>query len=984
MRLGVARRAQRRRRARRGHRPAGVGRPPGLGGRPRPLPPQRRPRRSPSWWPCASASRWRCSPPAGRPARPRSRPSPRPILVTSGRRPSKRGRGGSLLAALPAPPEGPEHRDGRAPAPAAQIACCIDVRSEALRRHLEAIGDYETLGVAGFFGLPMAWRPLDGHGADASCPLVVAPAIEVGEAPRSTASGRRRRPCPAGPHQRRLGRRAPGRQGRRLPLPLRRGGGLGDRPGGRRPHLRPRPWPAGPLARWGSTLDDDLAVDLPALTVDERADLAAGVLRAIGLTRRFAPLVVLCGHGSTTTANPYEAALRCGACGGRDGTDNARTLVALLSDTEVRAALADRGIEIPDGTTFVAARHDTTTDEVTLVGDVPDLPGVAQLAADLAAAGDAVAAERSGALPGAAAGSSPGRPPPGLGLGRAHPRVGPGREHGLRHRRPEPHPVAHARPAGLPPLLRPGRRHRRLDPRRGPRRAGPRHPVDQRRLPLQRHGTGGLRLRQQGAAQPGRRGRGAVRPGRRPPPRPARAVGRRRGPGARAPPPDVRDRRAARAGRPPPSTARPAPARWWPTAGWPSSPGTTTAAGCAGPPTDGNRPCSERRGRPDERQLGPPRHRRRRPAVGDDGRGRRAPRRRRGGAGLPRRRPGRALPPRHRRRRPDRRPHPRRLRAPLRGGHVRPRAGRRGAARRPRAPGRGVAPRPSGAWRWPPTSRPSASASPRPASPSPPTSSPRPPTTCGPRPARLGWPVVAKVARGGYDGRGVAVLRDDADLAAWDPGHPLPAVVEPALDIEAELAVQVARRPGGETVVYPVVRTVQVDGMCHSVVVPSGLPAGVEAEAVAIARSVAEAVDAVGLLAVELFLVDGRLARQRDRRPSPQHRPPHHRQLRDLTVREPRAGRARPPSRRPVAAGARGGDGQRGRPLAATRCTPGSTPAPAPPCTSTASRRGRAASSATSPRWPTTPRTAEARAHRVADALVGRAVPATDTMEVLV
>ena len=177
----------------------------------------------------------------------------------------------SVLAALPAPPGGPEHRDGRAPAPAAQIACCIDVRSEALRRHLEAIGEYETLGVAGFFGLPMAWRPLDGHGADASCPLVVAPAIEVGEAPRSERS-RRGRPGPTRSHQRGLRCRPPGGQGRRLPLPLRRGGRVRDRPGGCRPHLRPRPGRRGPspggarrsTTAWRSTCRRSLSTSGPS------------------------------------------------------------------------------------------------------------------------------------------------------------------------------------------------------------------------------------------------------------------------------------------------------------------------------------------------------------------------------------------------------------------------------------------------------------------------------------------------------------------------------------------------------------------------------------------------------------------------------------------------------------------------------------------------------------------------------------------------
>ena len=229
----------------------------------------------------------------------------------------------------------------------------------------------------------------------------------------------------------------------------------------------------------------------------------------------------------------------------------------------------------------------------------------------------------------------------------------------------------------------------------------------------------------------------------------------------------------------------------------------------------------------------------------------------------------------------------------------------------------------------------------------------------------------------------MAVLRDDTDLVAWDPGHPLPAVVEPALAIEAELAVQVARRPGGEMVVYPVVRTVQVDGMCHSVVVPSGLPAGVEAEAIAITRSLAEAVDAVGLLAVELFLVDGRLlVNEIAARP---HNTGHHTidscvtsqfenhvrgvldlPLGDPSLRVPAAamanviGRSRDPLHPGVDPG-----------LGATVHLYGKP-----------SRPGRKLGHVTA--VADDAGTAEARAHLVADALVGREVPATDTMEVLV
>lgn len=122
-----------------------------------------------------------------------------------------------------------------------------------------------------------------------------------------------------------------------------------------------------------------------------------------------------------------------------------------------------------------------------------------------------------------------------------------------------------------------------------------------------------------------------------------------------------------------------------------------------------------------------------------------------------------------------------------------------------------------------------------------------------------GEPVVVKTARGGYDGRGVWVVTDGDDLAelrAADP--PGPFVVEPLLDLELELATLVARGADGTTVHYPVVRTHQEDGMCRSVEAPAAIPDGMAAAAGAIACLAADALDLVGILAVELFVVDGR------------------------------------------------------------------------------------------------------------------------------
>lgn len=122
-----------------------------------------------------------------------------------------------------------------------------------------------------------------------------------------------------------------------------------------------------------------------------------------------------------------------------------------------------------------------------------------------------------------------------------------------------------------------------------------------------------------------------------------------------------------------------------------------------------------------------------------------------------------------------------------------------------------------------------------------------------------GWPVVLKARSGGYDGRGVHVVGDEgeADRALALPGE---WVAEELVSIERELAVVLARRPGGETVVYPVVQTLQRQGICNELVMPAPVEPGLAAEASDLACEVARHVDAVGILAVELFVTaDGAL-----------------------------------------------------------------------------------------------------------------------------
>ena len=112
-----------------------------------------------------------------------------------------------------------------------------------------------------------------------------------------------------------------------------------------------------------------------------------------------------------------------------------------------------------------------------------------------------------------------------------------------------------------------------------------------------------------------------------------------------------------------------------------------------------------------------------------------------------------------------------------------------------------------------------------------------------------------KQYRGSYDGYGNATAHNENDIrSAWpDLAADDGLLVEEFVPFERELAVQVARRPGGEQVTYPVAHTVQRNHRCHAVVVPAPIDPGVAEEARRIAAAAVDAVDGVGLTAVELF-----------------------------------------------------------------------------------------------------------------------------------
>ncbi|MCA1217332.1 5-(carboxyamino)imidazole ribonucleotide synthase [Streptomyces sp. 8L] len=123
-----------------------------------------------------------------------------------------------------------------------------------------------------------------------------------------------------------------------------------------------------------------------------------------------------------------------------------------------------------------------------------------------------------------------------------------------------------------------------------------------------------------------------------------------------------------------------------------------------------------------------------------------------------------------------------------------------------------------------------------------------------------GFPVVLKTVRGGYDGKGVWVVRSEADAA--EPFRAgVPVLAEEKVDFARELAANVVRSPHGQAVAYPVVESRQVDGVCDTVIAPApGLSEDLSGEAQELALRVAKELGVVGHLAVELFETrDGRL-----------------------------------------------------------------------------------------------------------------------------
>ena len=283
------------------------------------------------------------------------------------------------------------------PTPRVQAAFCIDVRSEVIRRALESQqADVQTLGFAGFFGLPVDYRSIGAATARPQLPGLLAPRLHLVDTGVDDVAADRAA---------RLQHKSVWGAVKTAPSStfafveafglVSLAGLIADSFG----------W-----SKRTRTDDEGLSAEaarrrkprLSLVDVDERADLAAGILRSMSLTRDFARIVLLAGHGSDTRNNAHAAGLDCGACCGQTGEVNARAVAALLNDPAVRAALVSRGIHITDTTHFLGGLHNTTTDDISLF-DLDELPtthqpDLAHLRAVIAVAGGRARHERAPAL----------------------------------------------------------------------------------------------------------------------------------------------------------------------------------------------------------------------------------------------------------------------------------------------------------------------------------------------------------------------------------------------------------------------------------------------------------------------------------------------------------------------------------------------------------------------------------------------------------
>ncbi len=256
----------------------------------------------------------------------------------------------------------------------AQFVFCIDTRSEQIRRHVESTGNYETFGYAGFFGIAMDYFDEETGVIKKSCPPILNSTYKVGEIAQPNKDGefeKRKKSILSGKFQEyfltRMKNMLPSAFGFVEGSGLAYGGALLSRtifPGLLYKKNKNRDF------QHTSFCDTELyhrnSEHLDHIPNLDKAKILKTAFDLLGW-KDYAPLVVFAGHGSHTANNAFGSSLDCGACAASPGRHNARMLARIANSAEVRNILSiEYGIKIPDDSFFIAAEHNTTTDEILL------------------------------------------------------------------------------------------------------------------------------------------------------------------------------------------------------------------------------------------------------------------------------------------------------------------------------------------------------------------------------------------------------------------------------------------------------------------------------------------------------------------------------------------------------------------------------------------------------------------------------------------
>lgn len=242
-----------------------------------------------------------------------------------------------------------------------QALCCIDDRCYSIRRNIESVDpNCQTFGTPGFFGIEFFFKPETSKFHTKACPNPVTPAYIIPEKGRKEFY-KKDMHLNKGSHDLFTGWFFSNTLGFTSAFQLLKN------------LFKPSPTPL--MASSYAHMDRKAQLQIDAtgellnglkvgFTVAEMVARLKYVFSSIGLTKDFADIVYIIGHGGSSVNNTYYAGYDCGACCGRPGSVNARVFAYMANKQEVRTALEKEGIIIPASTIFLGGMHDTTKDEI--------------------------------------------------------------------------------------------------------------------------------------------------------------------------------------------------------------------------------------------------------------------------------------------------------------------------------------------------------------------------------------------------------------------------------------------------------------------------------------------------------------------------------------------------------------------------------------------------------------------------------------------